>query len=159
MSKNDVKIEEILKFQTIDSAALAGAATAATLTVFSEPGPYVPMNAIVGITLLAILLTYELRRYRTPVQNFAFGAVCALCALLVMGFLREWQISGWEWEYWIDLESQQPPQSNVRYWFMFAAWAIFAGIFTWLGSRYALTLPGTPAEESIQEAPGEPANK
>lgn len=84
--RENISYEDLIKHQTIDSAALAGAATAASLSVFGVPGPYIPLNAIVGLTLLILLLTYELRRYRSRSQNLAFGSVCALCSLLVLGF-------------------------------------------------------------------------
>ena len=78
--------EQLIRHQTIDPATLSGAAIAAALAVFSVPGPFTPMNFVVGVTLLVILFTYELRRYRNNWQNLAFGAVSGLCALLIVGF-------------------------------------------------------------------------
>lgn len=122
--------------QAIDSAALAGAATAAAVAVFVVPGPFVPLNAALGLTLLAIVLTYEMKRFRYRWQNLAFGCVCGLCALLVLGFVSEFLYSGFDLRYWEKLEN--PPRSNVNQWFLFFGWASLAVVFTRLGLRFAV---------------------
>jgi hypothetical protein len=132
--------EQLLRLQTIDSAALAGAAIAGALTVFSAPGPYVPLNGVVGLTLLILLLTYEPRRYRSDWQNLAFGGVCALCALLVVGFVTEFWESGWHWAYWVELE-KEPRRSNMNYWFLSVGWLLLTGVFAGLGFKYRIPLP------------------
>jgi hypothetical protein len=159
MGRGEAEHEQWIKLQTIDSAALAGAATAAALTVFSAPGPYVPMNAVIGLTLLAILLTYELRRYRSHWQNFAFGAVCALCTLLILGFLLEWGISGWNLNYYEELENRNPPDSEVNYWHMFISWGILTIMFTCLGFRNAISVQRKLADQFASEPPDVPQSK
>jgi hypothetical protein len=135
---NDFQQTEILKLQTIDSAALAAATLAGALSVFSAPGPYVPLNGAVGLTLLTILFTYELRRPRSNSQNIAFGTVCALCSLLVVGFIAEFRAAKWNWEYWKELKKDT---SHVNYWLMFIWWVGLTVVFTVIGFMADLSFP------------------
>jgi hypothetical protein len=115
----------------IDPAALAGAALAATITLFVAPGPFVPLTAIIGTTLLLILLSYELRRPRTFFQCYAFGSVCAFCGLLAVGFgIEGWRVhwSVEEWERLMNLE-----ESCVEFWDLTLAWVILMFVFSSLG--------------------------
>jgi multisubunit Na+/H+ antiporter MnhB subunit len=133
--------------QAVDSAALAAAALAGALSVFSAPGPYVPLNAIVGLTLLIIVLAYELRRDRTNFQNVAFGAVCGLCSLLVVGFVAEFRQANWGWDYWVDLE-KDPQRSNVNYWIMLTWWFGLTVVFTGLGFLFRSNSRPEPSTKS-----------
>lgn len=124
--------------QPIDSAALAGAILAGALAVFIEPGPFDVLNVVIGITLLTILYAYELNRPRTDAQSVAFGAVCAFCILLVVGFLAE---------LWLPLSSfpiavsgKGEPESRVPDWFLAAAWLIFTVLFFLIGRTVARKL-------------------
>jgi hypothetical protein len=131
--------DQFLRQQTIDPAALAGAATAAALAVFLQAGPFYPLNGCFGISLLAILLTYELKRYRTRWQSVAFGAVCALCALLVVGFVTEYWKGGWNSNYWVELEKNK--ESLVSQWELFFWWLALTVVFTGLGVVFAISPP------------------
>jgi hypothetical protein len=132
-------IRLIHQYQAIDSAALAGASIAASLTIFSAPGPYYPINGIFGVTLLTILLSYELKRYRQGWQNVAFGMVCGLCSLLIIGFLSEFYLSGLDLKYWEKL--QEPLKSNVGTWYMFFCWIALTIFFTFFGMKNAIAIP------------------
>jgi hypothetical protein len=72
-----------------DAAALAVAALAGALAVFSDPGPYDTMSAVTGITVLIIIVAYEHDRRRTPWQSAALAATFAFVSLLVVGFFWE----------------------------------------------------------------------
>jgi hypothetical protein len=74
-TEKSTPMDDVTKHQTIDPAALAGAALAAAITLFVDPGPFVPLSAIIGITLLLILLSYELTRSR----NFFSTVPLARC--------------------------------------------------------------------------------
>jgi hypothetical protein len=100
------------------------------------------MNLVAGLTLLAILLTYELRRYRYKWQNLAFGAVCGLCALMVVGFLTEFYRGGWRGDYWVEL-IKEPRRSNVNEWELLLWWLGLTGIFTISGFFGRLRIPET----------------
>lgn len=139
MKRNISRQERLHQYQTIDSAALAGAAIAASLSIFSIPGPFYPLNGVVGLTLLTLLLSYELKRYRKGWQNVAFGMVCALCALLIVGFVTEFFLSGFDWRYWEKL--QEPLRSRVGDWYVFIWWLFLTGAFTYLGFRNAVPIP------------------
>jgi hypothetical protein len=139
MADNAPQQDQFLRHQTVDPAALAGAATAAALAVFMEPGPFYPLNGIFGFSLLAILLTYELKRYRKGWQNLAFGAVCALCALLVVGLVAEFWKAGWASEYWVELEKTK--ESRVHQWTLFFWWLGLTVAFSLLGYRFAISPP------------------
>jgi hypothetical protein len=75
--------------QNVDAAALAGAALAGALAVFLQEGPFDWLNGVVGATLLAIVVGYELDRPRTASQSVAIGAVFAFCSLLIVGLVWE----------------------------------------------------------------------
>lgn len=141
METDSSKQERLMRHQTVDPAALAGAAIAAAVAVFSVPGPFTPMNLVAGLTLLAILLTYELRRYRYKWQNLAFGAVCALCALMIVGFVIEFYRGGWRLDYWVEL-IKEPRRSNVNEWELLLCWLVLTGIFTICGFLGRLRIPG-----------------
>jgi hypothetical protein len=68
--------------QSFDSAALAGATLAATISVLGAPGPFKYMSAVTGLTLLAIIFAYESGRRRTLLQSVAVSMTMALAALL-----------------------------------------------------------------------------
>jgi hypothetical protein len=133
MTTNIPRQQRAQQSQPIDSAALAASATAATLSILIAQGPFHPLNAAVGVTLTTLLLAYELKRCREGFQNLAFGMVCALCTLLVVGFLRELSLSGFNLSYLVP----EKASSLVPPWELIVYWVIFSGVFTWLGFRYA----------------------
>lgn len=116
------------RFQPIDSAALAAAATAASLPVFLEPGPFVPINGILGFTLLFVLFGYEFRRTRKGLQHLAFGAVCGLCSLLVIASIAEFARGGWHPDYYVCLAEKK--ESRVSPWDLLWMWGVGLAIFT-----------------------------
>jgi|SRR6185369_2230359 len=142
--------EQLIRHQTIDPAALSGAAIAAALAVFSVPGPFTPMNFVVGVTLLEILFTYELRRYRNNWQNLAFGAVSGLCALLIVGFATEFYRGALRTDYLAEL-IKEPRTSRVSEWYLLIWWLVLTGIFTACGflGRLVIPRPALPAAQAI----------
>jgi hypothetical protein len=127
--------DDVTKYQSIDSAALAAAATAAVITLLVDPGPFVPMSIIIGLTLLLFLLGYELRRMRNLWQCFAFGAACAFCGLLVVGFGIEIVcVQGWRWWHVEDWERLMKLEvSCLGFWDLMIAWGILMAVFTAIG--------------------------
>lgn len=108
------------------AAALAGA-----LAVFIEPGPYNWLNGVTGITVLLIVVAYEIHRRRTRMQSLALAAVCAFVGLLVVGLGRELYIGGWELK-GVCLEPTgcklHEYDSTVSDEFLAVAWSILVGI-------------------------------
>ena len=150
MEASSSEQERLIRHQTVDPAALAGAAIAAAVAVFSVPGPFTPMNLVAGLTLLAILLTYELRRYRYKWQNLAFGAVCGLCALMVVGFVTEFYRGDWRLDYWVEL-IKEPRRSNVNEWYLLLWWLVLTCIFTICGFLGRLRIPETRTSAEVRE--------
>jgi hypothetical protein len=75
---------------TGDPAALVGAAVAAAIAIFVEPGKYTVGTTALGLTLLLLLHVYDRENSIARPQLFAFGAVWALCMLLTLGVIIEW---------------------------------------------------------------------
>jgi hypothetical protein len=73
----------------IDPAALAAASLAAAVSVIAPPGPYGPASIIIGLTMLLVVLGYDIDPDRTRRQSLAFSGVCALISLLVLGYPLE----------------------------------------------------------------------
>jgi hypothetical protein len=72
-----------------DSAALAASSLAAVLSVTGQEGPYVITNLITGITLIVILLAFEIKRTRSFLKSIAMGMVIGLISWLIFGFILE----------------------------------------------------------------------
>jgi len=77
----------------VDTAALAGAVLAGVLASFVEPGPFDLMSAVLGITLIALLIAYLWNNRRTVGKSIAFSMVTAFSSLLVLGFVLEMMLS------------------------------------------------------------------
>jgi uncharacterized BrkB/YihY/UPF0761 family membrane protein len=73
----------------IDPAALAAAALAAAISTIAPSGPYGPASMVIGITILLLILAYDVDPHRSRAQSVAFSAVVALIALLSLGFPME----------------------------------------------------------------------
>ncbi|MBV9155136.1 MAG: hypothetical protein JO097_02670 [Acidobacteriaceae bacterium] len=63
-------------------AVLAVAVVAAALALMLLPGPLTWLISLGGLTLLLILLAYDVGGYRTFFQSLAFSAVVGLCIVL-----------------------------------------------------------------------------
>lgn len=73
----------------VDTAALAGAVLAGVLASFVPEGPFDCMSAVLGVTLVALLLAYLWNKHRTVGKSIAFSMVAAFSSLLVLGFVLE----------------------------------------------------------------------
>lgn len=125
------------KNNPIDSAALAGTVVAAILATSSQSGPWYPSDGAIGLTLLIVLMSYELERPRKKLQNVAFGMVCSLSTILIVGFITEFWLSGFNWHYWVELEKPNPAISRVNPWYIGTWWCVLTVVFTGVGIRYA----------------------
>jgi hypothetical protein len=117
-----------LNKREIDSAALAASALAAVLAVSLSKGPFDALNFIVGVTLTILILAYEHKGSRDPLQSVALGAVLGLCSLLVLGFVIE---------RWVFCTSLDAAESNVSHTWLVCLWLgvtiLFSGIdMAWL---------------------------
>jgi ABC-type Mn2+/Zn2+ transport system permease subunit len=73
----------------VDTAALAGAVLAGVLASFVEPGPFDLMSAVLGTTLITLLIAYLWNNPRTWGKSIAFSMVTAFSSLLILGFVLE----------------------------------------------------------------------
>ncbi len=69
-------------------------------------------------------MAYELERPRRGLQNLAFGMVCAQSAVLIVGFIMEFWLSGFNWQYWVELEKQNRAISRVSPWYSAIWWCV-----------------------------------
>ncbi len=120
----------------MDSAALAGTIVAGVLATSTQQGPWDPSSGAIGLTLLIVLLAYELERPRRGLQNVAFGMVCSLSAIMIVGFITELWLSGFNSQYWVELERVNPPASRVNPWYVGGWWCALSVVFTGVGIRY-----------------------
>src|SRR3954462_6737704 len=115
----------------IDPAALAGAALAGALTVFTPPGPWAPGSMIVGLTLLGFIWGYDVDPHREPRQSFAFAAVVGLISTLVIGYPLEVLFSPTSFDTFKTLlheTREQQHYSDVPPWVVLTLWALITFI-------------------------------
>lgn len=112
--------------RSFDPGALAGAVIAVAISSLGTKGPFEPFNLIISITLLALVLAYELGARRTPSQRVAFAMVCGVCAIPGVGYVLEM------FHQFIsktltarNLESQVSPLEAVIGWVIVAAIVFF----------------------------------
>ena len=73
----------------IDPAALAVAVLGATWSIFSPAGQWSPFGSIIGVTLLFLVLGYDVSPFRTRMQTLGYSGVVALAGVLVVGYPLE----------------------------------------------------------------------
>lgn len=123
----------------VDPAALAAAVFAAALTTLTPEGPFAVLTAIIGVTLLLIVCSYEYCRKRYFWQNVAFGAVCALVSLLLYGFIREALEAG-NFDTTLNAPVEVNPagekiiKSRIANKEIAVVWALLSVLFTYVGS-------------------------
>lgn len=133
-----------------DSAALAGTIIAGVLATSTQEGPWELSDGAIGLTLLIVLMAYELERPRRGLQNVAFGMVCSLSAVMIVGFVTELWLSGFNSQYWIELERANPPTSRVSPWYIGIWWCTLSVVFTGVGIKYT-TLNSLPNADKREE--------
>jgi len=107
----------------VDAAALAGAVLAGVVASFVEPGPFDLMSAVLGITLIALLIAYLWNNRRTVGKSIAFSMVIAFSSLLVLGFVLEMMSSKPK-----PINKQTgKEESNVQSSELAISWAVVAG--------------------------------
>ncbi len=80
-----------------DVPALAGAATAGSISVFMGSGPYSVLSISIGLALLSFICTYSWSHSDTPWRCATFASVFGLLSLLIVAPLIELYLySGWE---------------------------------------------------------------
>ena len=107
----------------IDSAALAASSLAAVIAISEQTGPYVSINLVTGITLLSIVLAFELRRERDWPKSMALGMCLGLCSWLIIGYAAEEILNA------LDVSKRLRDGSLVQYWHLNFAWVSLAVIF------------------------------
>ncbi|MDE1546914.1 hypothetical protein PTW32_15970 [Dechloromonas agitata] len=96
----------------IDPAALAAATLASAVSTIAQSGPYTPISSVVAISILCVILAYDVDASRTSAQSFAYSAVLALTATLGLGYPLE-LIFGPS----VDLNTSSVPQlASVTVW-------------------------------------------
>ena len=113
----------------IDPAALAAAAFAGAISVFVPKGPYDWPSTIVGLTLIFILIGYDVEPRTRVVERIAFGAVLGLCSILASGILLE-RLFAWR--------NAPPDDSNVPTSVVFLIWLALTIFYTILDERGTL---------------------
>lgn len=116
-----------MREQHTDSAALAGAVLAGVVAVFLQKGAYDWLNGIVSITLLAVIVGYEMNRYRTKCQSFALAAVSGFCTLLLLGLILELILGKGSLEG--IKEDKGETDSLVESWYLAVAWLVLTPIW------------------------------
>lgn len=76
-----------------DSAALAGAALAAVIAIYTQSGPFQYSSFAIGVSILLLVCGYEIDKARTRMQSLALACICALASILVIGAILEWRRS------------------------------------------------------------------
>ena len=73
----------------IDPAALAAASLASAISTIAQPGPYTPVTMVVAVTLLLLIISFDVEAYRTKSQSLAYSAVVGLASSLGLGLPLE----------------------------------------------------------------------
>jgi hypothetical protein len=73
----------------IDPAALAAASLASAISTIAQPGPYTPVTMVVAVTLLLLIVSFDVEAYRTKSQSLAYSAVVGLTSSLGFGLPME----------------------------------------------------------------------
>lgn len=106
---------------SFDSAALAVSALAAVLAVSGQAGEYVCTNFAIGVTLIAIVLAFELSRPRRVFKSLAMGMILGLISWLIVGFILDKCLP----------ESFEKVQGTKALpWMLVVTWAVVTGAFT-----------------------------
>lgn len=105
----------------IDPAALAAASLASAISTIAQPGPYTPITMVVGLTILAVVLAYDVEAFRTKFQSFAYSAAAGLTATLALGYPFE--------VYSQNYIDYNPTSSTVPQWVTVLAWLCFTAAF------------------------------
>jgi hypothetical protein len=98
----------------IDPAALAAASLASAVSTIAQPGPYTPITTVVAITLVLLIVSYDIEAYRTTLQSLAYSAVLGLTSTL--GF-------GWLFECYFGVCLSDATASAVPQWLCVSSWA------------------------------------
>ena len=103
----------------IDPAALAAASLASAVSTIAQPGPYTPITTVVAITLVLLIVSYDIEAYRTALQSLAYSAVVGLTSALGLGF-------PFECYFGVCLSDAEP--SAVPQWISVLSWAAITGL-------------------------------
>jgi hypothetical protein len=104
----------------IDPAALAAASLASAISTIAQPGPYTPVTAVLGLTILFVVLAYDIDPHRTRFQSLAYSCVAALTTTLAAGYPMEL--------YFAASLSDRTSSAVPQLWTVFA-WIAFAFIY------------------------------
>lgn len=138
----------------VDPAALAAAVFAAAITILAPKGPFGIIGFIIGSTLLLIVCSYEYRRKREVAQNFAFGAVCGLISLLIVGYIIEVWAAGWRLNTEEDAEGKAVEESIIKNDKLAYLWFGLTIIFTVVGWRGSEKAHGCSIKQSLKKVEG-----
>lgn len=90
MNTRSTVSKELLKRRGgIDPAALAAASLASAVSTIVQPGPYTPVTLIVGLTILFVVMAYDIEAYRSTFQSMAYSAVLSMTSILASGYPLE----------------------------------------------------------------------
>ena len=125
----------------IDPAALAVASLAAVVSTIAPPGPYHPKCMLIGLAILLVIFGYDVEPTRKRKQNLAFGVVCALISLLVLGYPLEFFFSFIKTHEWTRLKVMLGDQehdinhSEVPPGVMLGLWVLMTYMYYWCDKR------------------------
>ncbi|MEH3085474.1 MAG: hypothetical protein PGN26_02825 [Xylophilus ampelinus] len=109
MELNEVQLK---RHGGIDPAALAAASLASAVATLAQSGLYTPVTTVLGVTILLLVLAYDVDPNRTKFQSVAYSCVAGLTTLLAAGFPLEW------------IFARELPQ-----WAHCLAWVVFSTIY------------------------------
>ncbi|WP_152034162.1 hypothetical protein [Paracidovorax avenae] len=101
----------------IDPAALAAASLASAVSTLAQSGPYTAVTSVLGITILFLVLAYDVDPHRTWFQSIAYSCVLGLTTLLAGGYLLELSFS--------ELPAQDGA-SSVSQWIHVTVWVVLS---------------------------------
>ena len=122
----------------IDPAALAAASLAVAISAIAPPGPYGPGSTMIGATILFLIFAYDEDPHRSWQQSVAFGAVCALISLLVIGYPLEYM---WATDKVKRLDAlfyepkKDNPYSEIPPVLILVSWLVMTGVYAWTDRR------------------------
>ncbi|MBL8355472.1 MAG: hypothetical protein JNM01_11635 [Delftia acidovorans] len=101
----------------IDPAALAAASLASAVSTLAQSGPYTLVTSVLGITILLLVLAYDIDPHRSRSQSVAYSCVSGLTTLLAVGYPLELACA------WLYLPGSG---STLPQWMHFVVWVVFS---------------------------------
>lgn len=118
--------EQVERRGGIDPAALAAASLASAVSTLAQSGPYTLVTSVLGITILLLVLAYDIDPHRNWFQSVAYSCVSGLTTLLAVGYLLELIFVWW---------APQEGTSAVPQWVHGVLWVLLSLAYFWHDKR------------------------